>query len=74
MTIESWVIFLSTNPWVLRVMVVVALVTTVSILYAAATYVERMWPKKPPQTENQRELGQAVVTRRGPKPRCLSFS
>jgi hypothetical protein len=42
-------------------MVVVALVTIVSILYAVATYVERMWPKKPRQTENQRELGQAVV-------------
>jgi len=62
MTIESWVIFLSTNPWVLRVMVVVALVTTVSILYAAATYVERMWPRKPQQTEKQREFGQAVVS------------
>lgn len=62
MTIESWVIFLSTNPWVLRVMVVVALVTTVSILYAAATYVERMWPRKPQQTEKRREFGQAVVS------------
>jgi len=62
MTIESWVIFLSTNPWVLRVMVVVALVTTVSILYAVATYVERMWPREPRQTEKQREFGQVVVS------------
>ena len=72
MTLETWVIFLSTNPWVLRVMVVVALVTTASILYAVATYAERIWSKKPRQSESQRGFGQAVVSDLRPNLKCYS--
>lgn len=62
MTTEYLVIFLVTHQWVLRVMVVAALVTTVGALYAVATYVERIWSKKPRQNNIAREPGQAVVS------------
>ena len=61
MTPEAWVIFLATHQWVLRVMVVAALVTTVGALYAVATYVERIWSKRPRQNKIARDPGQVVV-------------
>jgi hypothetical protein len=61
MTTETWVISFLTNPFMLRFMAVILLVVSLCVLYAVASFVERVWSQRPRQFENGRELGQSLV-------------
>jgi hypothetical protein len=61
MTTEALGILLTTHPWMLHFMAVILLVVSLCVLYAVASFVERVWSKRPRQFENGRELGQSLV-------------
>jgi hypothetical protein len=61
MTTEALGILLTTHPWMLHFMAVILLVVSLCVLYAVASFVERVWSQRPRQIENRRESAQSLV-------------
>ena len=62
--------FLTTHPWMLHAIAVIALVAIFGVSCAIVSYVERMWSQGPRRTEKQREIGQALVRGLGRDMNC----
>jgi len=57
MNTEALSVLLTTQPWLLRIMVVTAIVAIAGSLYALATYVQRFWLKKARESANNYSVG-----------------
>ena len=72
MNTEALSVLLTTQPWLLRIMVVTAIVAIAGSLYALATYVQRMWLQKPRKTASNYAVGNLGNPGMRPDLKCWS--
>ncbi len=72
MNVEALTVLITTQPWLLRIMVVMAIAGIASVLYALAMRIEQLWLRKPRKATRNYPVGNLGTPAMRPDLKCWS--